>query len=580
MAHFADADAFLDSLLLETEGPAASSSGAATSSAVPDTGGYRAPASLPATTVPREAIPAAAEPSLEVDDDFERLEQTLNDLEIQDDQRVVQELTRIENEAHAEPMQFRLDDDDEDVVDAEASARQDALRDEVPSPPADFTDEDLALREALVDFYRSRNRSNLASVDGIVRRYRGGGVADLWASLGVKYELSPVHVVDLLAKTLYSTTPLECSKAEQSGELERAISNLQADAALGSGDLLQSALAHGSVDVLRALLCRKGSEEMRPMLWKILLGYLPLARHTEFNALQGEKRAVYMRHRQELLEFSDQGVQVNLHSVSSENENEVEDELEMRRNLVETLRNEVETIGGDVELFQRPSTCNSLVALLFVYAQLNPGIRYVQGMNDIAAVILYALAPGSDIQEAEADAFWCFTGLMLEIQERFIQSVDETNGGVHKIVGTSGSLLSKYDPDLARHLCSCELEPGIFALRWFSLLFARDMALPDVVRLWDALISDPKRYELCGHLCAVLVMSCREELLSTANVMVIAEALQAAPSKGTLGDNLRKAWAVCALERRTQTPPFPPLSAADVVQEVAGAFFSGLFKKF
>merc|ERR1719491_705844 len=151
---------------------------------------------------------------------------------------------------------------------------------------------------------------------------------------------------------------------------------------------------------------------------------------------------------------------------------------------------------------------------------------------------MHVLASSSESPEAEADAFWCFSGLMSEIRERFLQTVDETNSGIHKLVGTSGSLLSKYDPELANHLGTCELEPGIFALRWFTLLFARDMTLLEVVRLWDAQIAGARGFELCGHFCLSLVMSCREDLLSTANVMVMAEVLQAAPRKGDLDAHL------------------------------------------
>lgn len=312
------------------------------------------------------------------------------------------------------------------------------------------------------------------------------------------------------------------------------------------------------------------------MLWKVLLGYLPIARHTEFNAIQGEKRAAYLSHRQNLLEVDDGGVRERTGAGGPIDEAEVE----RRRGLLEVLRSEVETLGGSRELFQNADMCNSLVALLFIYAHLNPDIRYVQGMNDIAAVIMHVFSVGSESLEAEADAFWCFNGLMSEIRERFLQTVDETSSGIHKLVGTSGSLLSKYDPELANHLATCDLEPGIFALRWFTLLFARDMTLPEVVRLWDAQIAGARGFELCGHFCMSLVMGCREDLLSTANVMVMAEVLQAAPRKDAVDANLRRAWAICSLERRPQMPPFPQLTATDVVQEVAGAFFSGLFNRF
>jgi hypothetical protein len=52
-----------------------------------------------------------------------------------------------------------------------------------------------------------------------------------------------------------------------------------------------------------------------------------------------------------------------------------------------------------------------LARILFVYAKLNPIIKYVQGMNEILAPIYFVFAndPSSDFSEyAEADAFYCF----------------------------------------------------------------------------------------------------------------------------------------------------------------------------
>lgn len=60
--------------------------------------------------------------------------------------------------------------------------------------------------------------------------------------------------------------------------------------------------------------------------------------------------------------------------------------------------------------------------VLFVYAKLNPGVKYVQGMNELLGALFYVLAAESpqphESQElydmfhpetAEADAFNCFT---------------------------------------------------------------------------------------------------------------------------------------------------------------------------
>ena len=62
--------------------------------------------------------------------------------------------------------------------------------------------------------------------------------------------------------------------------------------------------------------------------------------------------------------------------------------------------------------------------ILFVYAKLNPGQGYVQGMNEIIGPIYYVFA--SDPREewrahAEADCFFCFTNLMSDIRDFFIK---------------------------------------------------------------------------------------------------------------------------------------------------------------
>lgn len=63
---------------------------------------------------------------------------------------------------------------------------------------------------------------------------------------------------------------------------------------------------------------------------------------------------------------------------------------------------------------------------LFVYAKLNPGLTYVQGMNELLAPIYYTLR--TDVDEdareaAEADAFWCFIDLMTEFRDNYCKQL-------------------------------------------------------------------------------------------------------------------------------------------------------------
>jgi hypothetical protein len=61
-------------------------------------------------------------------------------------------------------------------------------------------------------------------------------------------------------------------------------------------------------------------------------------------------------------------------------------------------------------------------SVLFRYAKLNPGVLYVQGMNELLAPIYYVFASDTDAEwktHAEADAFYCFTMVMSYVRDRF-----------------------------------------------------------------------------------------------------------------------------------------------------------------
>ncbi len=63
---------------------------------------------------------------------------------------------------------------------------------------------------------------------------------------------------------------------------------------------------------------------------------------------------------------------------------------------------------------------------LFVFAKLNRGLQYVQGMNELLAPIYYQFR--NDVNEdnrehAEADSFYCFLDLISEFRDHFCQQL-------------------------------------------------------------------------------------------------------------------------------------------------------------
>lgn len=73
--------------------------------------------------------------------------------------------------------------------------------------------------------------------------------------------------------------------------------------------------------------------------------------------------------------------------------------------------------------------------VLFIYAKLNPGVRYVQGMNEVLAVLYYCFWSFGDDQilsnqYLESDLFFCFNNLMIEIRDGFLRELDKEDSGI------------------------------------------------------------------------------------------------------------------------------------------------------
>ncbi|XP_063235175.1 TBC1 domain family member 13 isoform X3 [Bacillus rossius redtenbacheri] len=147
--------------------------------------------------------------------------------------------------------------------------------------------------------------------------------------------------------------------------------------------------------------------------------------------------------------------------------------------------------------------------ILFLYAKLNPGQGYVQGMNEIIGPIYYSFAcdPGVEWREhAEADCFFCFTNLMGEIRDFFIKSLDEAECGINGMMCRLGDQLKAKDFPVWARLQELELYPQYYSFRWLTLLLSQEFPLPDVLRIWDSLFADEKRFQFLIHICCAMIV--------------------------------------------------------------------------
>ncbi|GAA5907202.1 hypothetical protein JCM5296_004984 [Sporobolomyces johnsonii] len=157
----------------------------------------------------------------------------------------------------------------------------------------------------------------------------------------------------------------------------------------------------------------------------------------------------------------------------------------------------------------RPATRRqALLRPLFVYAFLNPGVSFVQGMTYLAAVSFYVFSsPSASALEAEASTFFALGALLSQLRDLYVPTLDGTSSprmlargaafgsgltaptGLGATIGRFNGLLMWLDPTVADALDRKGVEMGGVVMRWLTTLFANEFMLPDLVRIWDRVIS-------------------------------------------------------------------------------------------
>lgn len=194
-------------------------------------------------------------------------------------------------------------------------------------------------------------------------------------------------------------------------------------------------------------------------------------------------------------------------------------------------------LHGDVRLNYIETHADVLARILFVYGKLNPGVRYVQGMNEILAVLYFCFWPheaaknpaafGVDpfLEYFESDLFFCFTLLMAEIRDGFLRSMDNEPTGINGKIRIFSQLLLQIDPDIYYHLQEQTVNPQFFSLRWLMLLLSQEFELDSVIRLWDTLLADSERFVFLNYVCVAMVQI-KKDIIMDGEFSECMEALQ------------------------------------------------------
>ncbi|KAH7836321.1 hypothetical protein Vadar_034677 [Vaccinium darrowii] len=288
---------------------------------------------------------------------------------------------------------------------------------------------------------------------------------------------------------------------------------------------------------------------IRSTVWKLLLGYLPMDRGLWLSEL-AKKRSQYKHFREELLMNPSEITRRLEKSSSFENEESKyvtrvllsrstithgEHPLSLGKTsiwnlffqdseFIEQIDRDVKRTHPDLHFFSgesefAKSNQEALKNILIVFAKLNPGIRYVQGMNEILAPLFYVFRNDPNEENAalaEADTFFCFVELLSGFRDLFCQQLDNSVVGIRSTISKLSRLLKEHDEELWRHLeVTTKVNPQFYSFRWITLLLTQEFDFADILVIWDALLSDPEGpQETLLRICCAMLILIRRRLLA------------------------------------------------------------------
>ncbi|CAN4120807.1 unnamed protein product [Withania somnifera] len=288
---------------------------------------------------------------------------------------------------------------------------------------------------------------------------------------------------------------------------------------------------------------------IRATVWKLLLGYLPTEKALWPTEL-AKKRSQYKNFKEELLMNPSEITRKLEKSLTLDNERAViEDKGELPRSeitqgehplslgknsiwnqffqdteIIEQIDRDVKRTHPDMHFFSgdtpfAKSNQDSLRNILIVFAKLNPGIRYVQGMNEILAPLFYVFRNDPNEENAasaEADTFFCFVELLSGFRDHFCQQLDNSVVGIRSTITKLSKFLKEHDEELWRHLeMTTKVNPQFYAFRWITLLLTQEFNFADSLLIWDTLLSDPEGpLETLLRVCCGMLIIVRRRLLA------------------------------------------------------------------
>jgi len=131
---------------------------------------------------------------------------------------------------------------------------------------------------------------------------------------------------------------------------------------------------------------------------------------------------------------------------------------------------------------------------------------YVQGMSDLAAVIL-------SVVDDEVTAFWCFIGLMDTVHGANSNFATDQQGMKGQLDDLA-TLVRFVNPSMMASFDEMGCGNMYFAFRWLLIFLKREFTVPDVIRLWETMWTWHLTPKFHIFLCLAILEMHKDEIVN------------------------------------------------------------------
>ena len=244
---------------------------------------------------------------------------------------------------------------------------------------------------------------------------------------------------------------------------------------------------------------------LRAMIWKTLIGYYPINDLVNWKKITLDHFNSYQTLKKFYKDFPN-----NL-----SDKNDLKILMQINKDLPRT-RTEINFFNEKSKFNKDETNYDILRRILFIFAKRNQELGYVQGMNEIVAIIYYIYSLDENVYIkpfVESETFYSFEILLQEIKPIFMmQNVNYSQLFITMQIKQINDILKETAPDLLNYFNQINLVMDVFLMRWLIVLFAQEFTFEGAISFWDRLFTQKNKMKFICYISAAILVINKKKL--------------------------------------------------------------------